>query len=132
MNLSDPISDMLTRLRNAANAGHVEVVIPSSRIKRELARVLWENGYVANVAHEQSEGGHPILRIALKYANKQPVIAGLKRVSTPSRRVYVGIKDIPRVLGGMGTVILSTPKGIVTGKQAHQLNVGGELLCYVW
>jgi small subunit ribosomal protein S8 len=129
--MTDPIADMFTRLRNAAKAGHAEVQVPNSRIKREIAQVLVEAGYIAALETDSSSG-FPELKLKLKYANKKPVIDGLKRVSTPSRRIYVGIKDIPRLMGGMGTVILSTPKGILTGKQARQQNVGGELLCFVW
>lgn len=131
MKITDPIADMLTRLRNAGNAGHSDVEIPSSKLKTELARVLKEAGYIENFS-VTSDGPKHTLQVVLKYYQKQPVIAGLKRVSKPSLRVYVGVKEIPRFMGGLGTVILSTPKGILTGKQAKAENVGGELLCYVW
>lgn len=131
MKISDPIADMLTRLRNAGHAGLPEAVMPASKMKEGIAKVLLEAGFIADVAVE-SEGAKKDLRLTLKYHNKQPVIEGIRRVSKPSHRVYVGVGDIPRVMGGLGLAILSTPQGILSGKQARQQNTGGEVLCYVW
>ena len=132
MNISDPIADMLTRVRNASRARHTEVVIPASRTKREIARILMEEGFIADV-HEERDGVAQLLRIQLKYVDgKVPVVSGLKRISKPGLRVYAQKTDIPRVLGGLGIVIVSTSKGIMTGSQAKQAQLGGEILAYVW
>jgi small subunit ribosomal protein S8 len=132
MNISDPIADMLTRVRNASRARHTEVVIPASRTKREIARILMEEGFIADV-HEERDGVAQLLRIQLKYVDgKVPVVSGLKRISKPGLRVYAQKTDIPRVLGGLGIVIVSTSKGIMTGAQAKQAALGGEILAYVW
>src|SRR6202162_4201934 len=131
MNISDPIADMLTRIRNASRARHAEVVVPASRTKREIARILLAEGFVANV-REDRDGTLPILRVELKYvAGKVPVVSGLKRISKPGLRVYAGKTDIPRVLGGLGIVIVSTSQGIMTGAQARKAQLGGEVLAYV-
>jgi small subunit ribosomal protein S8 len=132
MNLSDPIADMLTRVRNASRARHLEVIVPASRTKREIARILKEEGFIADV-REEREGPTDLLRLQLKYVDgKVPVVSGLKRISKPGLRVYAQKTDIPRVLGGLGIVIVSTSKGIMTGSQAKQAQLGGEILAYVW
>jgi small subunit ribosomal protein S8 len=132
MNVSDPIADMLTRVRNASRARHTEVVVPASRTKREIARILKEEGFIADV-REEREGPAQLLRIQLKYVDgKVSVVSGLKRISKPGLRVYAQKTDIPRVLGGLGIVIVSTSKGIMTGAQAKQAALGGEILAYVW
>ncbi len=132
MNVSDPIADMLTRVRNASRARHMEVVVPASRTKREIARILKEEGFIADV-REEREGPTDLLRLQLKYVDgKVPVVSGLKRISKPGLRVYAQKTDIPRVLGGLGIVIVSTSKGIMTGSQAKQAQLGGEILAYVW
>ena len=132
MNVSDPIADMLTRVRNASRARHTEVVVPASRTKREIARILKEEGFIADVREERA-GPSQVLRIELKYVDgKVPVVSGLKRFSKPGLRVYAQKTDIPRVLGGLGIVIVSTSKGIMTGSQAKQAQLGGEILAYVW
>jgi len=128
--MSDPISDMLTRIRNASRALLPAVEMPHSRIKEGVAHILKSEGYVTEVSVEAK----PLkkLRIQLKYQGKKAVIEGLKRVSKPGLRKYVGSTEIPRVLGGMGVSILSTSEGIMTGTQAKKKNLGGELLCYIW
>ena len=129
--LSDPIADFLTRLRNSASALQAETVIPYSKIKVELARILKQEGYISAYEVDTTQA-FPRIRITNKIVNRVPAIRGLKRVSTPGLRRYVGAQDIPRVLGGLGVSILSTPRGIVTGREAKKQNVGGELLAYVW
>jgi small subunit ribosomal protein S8 len=132
MQISDPIADMLTRVRNASRARHSEVILPSSRTKREIARILKEEGFIAEVAEER-DGVQPVLRLTLKYVDgKAPVVSGLKRISKPGLRVYARKTDIPRVLGGLGIVIVSTSQGIMTGAQARKAQLGGEVLAYVW
>jgi small subunit ribosomal protein S8 len=137
MNLSDPIGDMLTRIRNAVISGHTTVAMPSSRIKHDIAKIMQEEGYIGGV--EVVDGkvvGSKVLRIQLKYVGerrqRQPVISGLERISRPGRRVYTNKQEIPWVLSGMGIAILSTPKGVMTGHRARQLGVGGEVICKVW
>jgi len=137
MNVTDPISDMLTRIRNAMMAGHTVVALPSSKIKESIAKILQEEGYITN--YELVDGkvaGSKVLRIQLKYIGerreRKPVITGMERVSRPGRRVYTGKQEIPWVLSGIGIAILSTPKGVMTGQRARQLGVGGEILCKVW
>jgi small subunit ribosomal protein S8 len=137
MNITDPISDMLTRIRNAMMAGHPTVALPSSKIKESIAKILQEEGYIA--AFETVDGkvaNSKVLRIQLKYIGerreRRPVITGLERVSRPGRRVYTGKQEIPWVLSGIGIAILSTPKGVMTGQRARQLGVGGEVLCKIW
>ena len=132
MNISDPIADMLTRVRNAARARHTEVVVPASRTKREIARILTEEGFIADWSEER-EGTAQLLRLRMKYVDgKVPVVSGLKRISKPGLRVYARKTEIPRVLGGLGIVIVSTSRGIMTGAQAHKAELGGEILAYVW
>lgn len=135
MNISDPISDMLTRVRNAIAVRHASVALPSSQIKIAIASILREEGYIQDFEVTES-GKRKTLRLWLKYTgerrNRQPAISGLQRVSRPGRRVYTSRDSIPWVLSGMGIAILSTPKGVITGQQARRLNVGGEVLCYVW
>jgi small subunit ribosomal protein S8 len=132
MNISDPIADMLTRIRNASRARHTEVVVPASRTKREIARILVDEGFIAGVS-EEKDGTVQMLRLTLKYVDgKAPVVSGLKRISKPGLRVYAGKTEIPRVLGGLGIVIVSTSKGIMTGQQARSAQLGGEILAYVW
>lgn len=130
-NLSDPIADFLTRLRNASRAGKAEVIAPYSKIKAEIARVLKQEGYITDYEVDTT-GKFPELKVVIKLVNRTPAITGLKRVSKPGLRKYVGVGEIPRVLGGMGIAILSTPRGLVTGREAKKQNVGGELLALVW
>ena len=132
MNISDPIADMLTRVRNASRAHHTEVIVPASRTKREIARILKEEGFIAEVGEER-QGPTIVLRLTLKYVDgKAPVMSGLKRISKPGLRVYARKTEIPRVLGGLGLVIVSTSQGIMTGAQARKAQLGGEVLAYVW
>jgi small subunit ribosomal protein S8 len=132
MKTSDPISDLLNRLRNAMRAGHERVDVPASRIKEDVLRVLAEEGYIASWRRVE-EKGRPILRVGLKYDHEgSPIVAGLERVSRPGRRVYAPATEIPQVLGGLGISIVSTSKGIVTGRKARESRVGGEILCNVW
>ncbi|MCK4556174.1 MAG: 30S ribosomal protein S8 [Candidatus Aminicenantes bacterium] len=132
MSLTDPIADLLTRIRNAAKVRKKEVSIPSSRMKVELAKVLRDEGYIKNyrVTGDKKQG---ILNIALKYTDeRQSAITGLRRASRPGCRIYCKADSIPKVLGGLGVVILSTSTGIATGKTCEELGVGGEVLCYIW
>jgi small subunit ribosomal protein S8 len=132
MNVSDPIADMLTRIRNASRARHTEVAVPASRVKREIARILVDEGFIADVVEER-EGSTAVLRLRLKYVDgKVPVVSGLRRISKPGLRVYAKKTDIPRVLGGLGIVIVSTSQGFMTGSQAKRADLGGEVLAYVW
>ncbi len=128
--MHDPISDLLTRIRNAGMARHAKVVIPHSRLKEAVAKILKQEGYVADLVVEGDILKSLIL--TLKYEQRRPVIAGLKQVSTPGLRRYVGSTEIPRVLGGMGVAIVSTSQGVMSGLQAKKQNLGGELVCYVW
>lgn len=137
MSVMDPISDMLTRLRNAHMVGHTQVAMPASKIKKSIAGILKQEGFIE--AFEEVEGktpAHRVLRVRLKYVGerreRRPVIGGLERVSRPGRRVYAGKKEIPWVLSGMGISILSTSKGVMTGRRARQLGIGGEVLCKIW
>ena len=130
--MTDPIADMLTRMRNAIAAKHSRVDIPASKLKLEIARILKEEGYISNYKPTEEEG-HKIIRIYLKYgANNEAAISKVERVSSPGCRVYVRRSEIPRVLGGMGINILTTPRGVMTGRQARKEGVGGELLCQIW
>jgi small subunit ribosomal protein S8 len=132
MNLTDPVADMLTRIRNAISARHQKVDIPASKLKAEIARILKEEGYIANFKPTE-EDGHKLLRVYLKYGNNnEAAISNIDRVSRPGCRVYVRRTDIPRVLGGMGINILTTPKGVMTGRQARKQGLGGEVLCQIW
>jgi small subunit ribosomal protein S8 len=136
MTISDPIADMLTRVRNALMAGQTKVVVPSSKIKVALAGILKSEGYIEDFAEDQIDPVHQVIRIKLKYVgerrDRRPVITGLDRVSKPGRRVYASKNEIPWVRSGIGIAILSTPKGVMTGQRARQLGVGGEVLCKVW
>ena len=132
MSISDPIADMLTRIRNAIMVRHDSVMIPASRMKLAIARILKGEGFIADYEVLRSKP-HRVIKIYLKYSDKnQPVFSGLERVSKPGLRIYVQQKEIPRVYGGLGIAIISTPKGVMTGQQAWHQGVGGELLCYVW
>ncbi len=134
MNISDPISDMLTRIRNASNAKLPKASMPSSKMKASLAETLKDAGYIDDYSVEDIGNNRKELTIVLKYKGKgkNPAIEGLTRVSKPSCRVYVGSGEIPRVLGGLGIAVLSTSSGLMTDRAARKQNVGGELLCYVW
>ncbi len=130
--MTDPIADMLTRIRNAVRARHPRVDVPASRIKVEIARILKEEGYISNYK-VMGEGVKKTLRLYLKYGPEgETPIQNLERISKPGRRIYVGVREIPRVLGGLGIAILSTPQGIMTGREARRRRVGGEVLCYVY
>ncbi len=132
MNVTDPIADMLTRIRNASMAKHELVSLPSSRMKREIARILAEEGFIDGFSIGQ-DGPHEQIQLTLRYVDgRTPVMSGIKRISKPGLRVYARKTEIPRVLGGLGLAILSTSHGIMTGQQARKLNLGGEVLCYVW
>jgi len=130
MSMQDPISDMLTRLRNGGMSMQKEVSMPASKMKSAIAKVLLDEGYIAGFRVEGDV--KKTLTIELKYYMRRPVIEGLERVSKPSCRLYCGCKEIPRVKDGLGIAILSSPKGILSGKNAQKQNVGGEVLCYVW
>lgn len=130
--VTDPIADMLTRIRNANAAGHDQVSVPASKIKMEIARILKEEGFILDWTWVQ-DGPQGTLRITLKYGPKRErVLRGIRRVSKPGRRVYARRLELPRVMGGLGVAILSTSRGILTDRQARRLGVGGEVLCYVW
>jgi small subunit ribosomal protein S8 len=130
-NLTDPIADFLTRVRNANRAHAQQVVAPYSKIKAEIARILKQEGYITDYEVETT-GKMPAIKITNKLINRGSAITGLRRVSKPGLRKYVGAKEVPRVLGGMGISILSTPKGVLSGREAKKQNVGGELIAYVW
>ena len=132
MTMTDPIADMLTRIRNGVSAKHDNVAMPSSKIKVAIAQVLKEEGFIRDFQVE-ADGTRPMLKIELSYTGrKEAVLSGIKRVSKPGLRVYVQKREIPRVLGGLGVAILSTPEGVMTGQTARQKSIGGEVLCYVW
>ena len=133
MTMSDPIADMLTRIRNANTAKHDTVDVPSSKMKLAIANILVDEGYIAKYDIVE-EGGFPVIRITLKYGadKNERVITGIKRISKPGLRVHAGKEDIPRVLGGLGVAILSTNKGVITDKEARKLQVSGEVLAFVW
>ena len=133
MTISDPIADMLTRIRNANTAKHDTVDVPSSKMKLAIANILVDEGYIAKYDIVE-EGGFPVIRITLKYGadKNERVITGIKRISKPGLRVHAGKEDIPRVLGGLGVAILSTNKGVITDREARKLGVGGEVLAFVW
>ncbi len=136
MTTSDPIADMLARLRNALMVRHATVSMPSSKIKVAIAKILKEEGYISDYRVTSDEKSFQTLVMDLKYVgdtkHQRAVITELKRVSKPGRRIYTSVQDIPWVRSGMGIAVLSTPKGVITGQQARRLNVGGEVLCYVW
>jgi small subunit ribosomal protein S8 len=129
--VTDPIADLLARVRNAAIAQKTEMFVPYSKIKAEIVRILKDEGYITDYSVDTG-AAHPRIKITNKIANRTSAITGLKRVSRPGLRRYVGAQEIPRVLGGMGVSILSTPRGILSGREAKKQNVGGELLAYVW
>ena len=132
MSLTDPVADLLTRIRNAINARQQKLDVPASKLKAEIARILKEEGYLSNFKATE-ENGRKVLRLYLKYgSSNDAAITNLARVSRPGCRVYVGHNDIPRVLGGLGINILTTPKGVMTGRAARKSGVGGEILCEVW
>jgi small subunit ribosomal protein S8 len=132
MNVTDPIADMLTRIRNASAARHKELSLPSSRMKREIARILAEEGFIESFEMEPDPVQDRLV-LRLKYVEgRTPVVSGLKRISKPGLRVYARKTEIPRVLGGLGLAILSTSHGVMTGSDARKQNLGGEVLCYVW
>ena len=128
--MHDPISDLLTRIRNAGLAKHASVVMPHSKMKEAVAQILKREGYVGDVSVEATPLKN--LKLSLKYVGRAPVIVGLRQISTPGLRRYVRSTEIPRVLGGMGIAIVSTSRGLMTGTEARQQNLGGELVCYVW
>jgi small subunit ribosomal protein S8 len=135
MSMTDPIADFLTRVRNGITAAHEEVEIPSSKLKREMARILKEQGYIRDFEIEAANADHPgeLIRVTLKYTeDRRSAISGLKRVSRPGQRTYVNHTQIPKVQGGMGTAIVSTSSGVMTGHQARQAGVGGEVVAHVW
>jgi len=137
MTINDPISDMLTRVRNAVMAGQSQVAMPSSKIKAEIAKILKDEGFLEGFdVVEGEDTGFSVLRLKLKYVGdrreRRPVLSGIVRVSSPGRRIYTKKTEIPWVLSGLGVAILSTPKGVMTGARARQLGVGGEILCKVW
>ncbi len=133
MTMTDPIADMLTRIRNASSAMHEEVEIPASKIKESIARILAEEGFVDGYELIQGNGSHPRLKVTLRYTEqRERAISGIRRISRPGRRVYRGAKELPRVLGGLGVAIISTSQGVMSDKQARRAGVGGEVLAYVW
>ena len=130
--MTDPIADFLTRIRNAVKANHKVVVAPGSKIKEAITRILFEQGYILAYKFDKDEKGHPIIKIALKWNDETNAIKDLKRVSRPGLRQYSSVANMPRVINGLGTAIVSTSKGIMTGAQAVRENVGGEVLCYIY
>ncbi len=134
MSMSDPIADMLTRIRNAVSSRHEAVTIPSSKVKVAIAEVLKSEGFIRSYALQEDPGQpQASMKVKLSYGGrKQPVINGLQRISKPGLRVYVQRREIPRVYGGLGVAIISTPRGVMTGQEARRQQVGGEILCYVW
>jgi len=130
--MTDPISDFLTRLRNASKAGLAECVIPHSKLKESLANILKAEGFVRDVVAGTDENGHKTVVVKMKYIDSTPVITGLKRSSTPGRRIYTGYSEIPRVLNGLGISIISTSKGLMKDQDARRNKLGGELVCTVW
>jgi small subunit ribosomal protein S8 len=131
--MTDPIADMLTRIRNAVHARHPRVDVPASRFKAEIARILEQEGYIAGFKLVEEPGARPVIRLALKYGPRgENVISGLQRISRPGRRVYFGREDVPAVMGGLGTSILTTSRGVMTGREAVKAGVGGEVLCNIW
>jgi small subunit ribosomal protein S8 len=130
--MTDPIADMLSRIRNASSAMHDEVMIPASKIKQNIAKILVDEGFVDEFDVVE-DGGHPAIRIKLRYSQeRERAISGISRISTPGRRVYRGAKELPRVLGGLGVAIVSTSHGVMTDKEARRQKVGGEILAYIW
>ena len=132
MSMTDPLADMFTRIRNGSKAKFEKVDIPSSKMKKEIARILKEEGFIKNYRMVTAEQPREMIRIFLKYDSGRKGVIRIRRVSRPGRRVYVGTGKIPAVMGGLGVPILSTPKGILTGKASREAHVGGEVLCYIW
>ena len=134
MTMSDPIADMLTRIRNANTAKHDSVDVPSSKMKLAIAKILLDEGYIAKYDIIKDENGFDVIRIELKYGKdkNEKIITGLKRISKPGLRIYAAKDELPRVLGGLGIAIISTDKGVITDKEARAAGVGGEVLCFVW
>ncbi len=133
MTMTDPVADMLTRIRNANTAGHASVDIPASKIKKNIAEILTKEGYIKGYEVVEGESVQPIIRVEMKYgAGKTKVISGIKRISKPGLKVYAQKDELPKVLGGLGIAIISTSKGLITDKEARALGVGGEVICYVW
>ena len=131
--MTDPIADMLTRIRNAVRSRHPRVDIPASHFKLEIAKILEQEGYIGGYREVAADGAPDVIRILLKYGPRgETVLSGLERVSRPGRRAYVGRDDVPKVLGGLGTTILTTSQGVMTGRDAAKAGVGGEVLCNVW
>lgn len=131
MNLTDPIADMLTRIRNANSAKHSVVSIPFSKIKESIANILKNEGYIVDYSIEE-EGNKKNIVVTIKYVDGETVIKGLRRISKPGRRVYSSVENLPKVLGGLGIAIVSTPKGVITDKECRKHSVGGEVICYIW
>ena len=131
---TDPIADYLTRIRNASSAGHRVVEIPASKVKKEITKILFDEGFILSYKFEGEDNAQGTIKIALKYdkLTKEPVIRKIQRISTPGLRKYTGVGELPRVLNGLGIAIVSTSHGVMTSKQARQENVGGEVLCYVY
>ena len=130
--MTDPIADLLNRIRNAAERGHETLIVPASKLKADVLRVLKTEGFITEFERTE-EGGHPALRIQLRYVGEgQSIITGLRRISKPGRRVYVGCRDVAPVMGGMGLAILSTSKGVMTDQECRRAGLGGEVLCQVW
>lgn len=136
MSMSDPVGDMLNRIRTAVMAGHASASVPNSKLKTEIARILQEEGYIEAFDVVQDGDAHSTLELSIRYVGerrkRRPIITGIRRVSRPGRRVYTARRKIPRVLSGLGIAIMSTPKGVMTGRRARRLGVGGEVLCHVW
>jgi small subunit ribosomal protein S8 len=133
MAISDPVADMLTKIRNASMAKHEKVEIPTSKMKLQIVKILKNEGYIKNFKKVVNKDGVNTIRVFLKYDDKQnPVLHGIDRISTPGRRVYSGYRDMPRVYNGYGVVVVSTSSGIITGKKASEKKVGGELICSIW
>ena len=132
MTMTDPVADMLTRIRNANTAGHKTVEVPASKMKKSIASILKEEGYIEDFEYDD-DGKQGVIKIKMKYApNKTRVISQLRRISKPGLKVYVKAEDVPRVLGGLGIAIISTSKGVISDKDARRIGVGGEVVCYVW
>jgi small subunit ribosomal protein S8 len=131
MSMTDPVADLLARIRNAGQARHAELICPSSKLKLAVAKVLVEGGFLDAVSVE-AQDGKPVLRIRLRYAEGRSLIDGMRRVSKPSRRVYVDVRHIPRVRRGLGIAVLSTPRGVLSDREAREQQVGGEVVCEVW
>ena len=131
MNLTDPIADMLTRIRNANAAKHATVAVPFSRIKESIANILKNEGYIVDYEIKE-EGAIKDIVVTLKFVDGEEVVKGLRRISKPGRRVYSSVENLPKVLGGLGIAIVSTPKGVLTDKEGRKHSVGGEILCYIW